>query len=125
MLWLRMDGGGHRASTAQTSATLATMLRHEDGAFGTGRRLAACALGERNVVCRAEGILRGFHICQCVFVLVVQDEAACDGCADEGASDDQRRSGAVVIGDRGEVSGLVCREWLTGDDFDSAYKIGF
>lgn len=64
VLSLRCVAGGHRASTAQSSVTLATMLRHEDGAFGTARRLAACALGERDVVCRAEGILRGFHIGQ-------------------------------------------------------------
>jgi hypothetical protein len=117
--------GGHRSSTAQTGATLATMLRHEDGAFGTERRLTACAQGERNVVCRAEGVLRGFLIGQSVFVLVVRDEAACDGSADDDADDDERSSTVVVFGDGSEVSGLVWREWVTGDDFDSAYKVGF
>ncbi len=56
---------------------------------------------------------------------MVPDEAGCDGNADDDAYDDQRSSGVVVIGDGGEVSGLVWREWLTGDDFDSAYKVGF
>jgi len=117
--------GGHRASTARTSATLATMLRHEDGAFETTRRLAPCALGERNIVCRAEGVLRGLLIGQSVFVLVVRDEAAGDGCADDDAADDQQCSCIVVFGNGGEVSGLVWRERLTGDDFDSAHKVGF
>jgi hypothetical protein len=94
--------GGHRASTARTSATLATMLRCEDGAFGIARRLASCAFGEWNVVCLAERILRSFLIVQSVFVLVVPDEAACDGNADDDA--DQGSSGVVVIGHGGEVS---------------------
>jgi hypothetical protein len=50
--------------------------------FGAEGRSAARALGERNAVCRTEGVLRGFLIGE----LVVCDENACDDCD---AADDQ------------------------------------
>ena len=55
--------GLHRTSHCMRCATLAAILRREDGAFGAAE-LAACALGERNVVRSAEGVLRGFLIGQ-------------------------------------------------------------
>jgi hypothetical protein len=62
MLWWRIDGGWISHLNCTTCATLATILHCEDGAFGAAEQLAACALGERNVVCGAEGVLRGFLI---------------------------------------------------------------
>ncbi len=85
---------------------------------------AACARGERDIVCRAEGVLRGFLIGKSVFELVVQDEGASDGRDDADTGEDQYGSGGVIFGEGGEVGGLIWRERYIGEDFDSAHKIG-